>query len=211
MSDLTDLLKTRRSIRRYKQKPVPSDLIRNILETTSYAPSAHNAQPWRFIVIAETEQKNAIANAMAQVWMSELERDHIPKNMRWATVNRSVERFTSAPVLILACMSMEDMDSYSDAERRKDERDLAVQSLGAAVQTLLLAAHSNGLGSCWFCAPIFCKTKVQQALGIPAEVEPQALITLGFADEAPKLPKRKPFAEFVYQQRWGVTFTTQTT
>ncbi len=140
---------------------------------------------------------------MAQVWLAELEEDHIPKNMRWATVNRSVERFTSASVLVLACLSLEDMDKYPDEERQSCERDLAVQSLGAAIQNLLLAAHAYSLGACWYCAPIFCKEVVRQALGLPDEVEPQALITLGYPDEAPKMPLRRPIQEYVYSGKWG--------
>jgi nitroreductase len=67
MSQLIDILKRRRSIRTYKPQPVPVEIIRELLETVSYAPSAHNAQPWRFIVLTESEQKNAFANAIAQV------------------------------------------------------------------------------------------------------------------------------------------------
>jgi coenzyme F420-0:L-glutamate ligase / coenzyme F420-1:gamma-L-glutamate ligase len=98
---------------------------------------------------------------------------------------------------------MEDMDTYPDAERKNSERDLALQSLAAAIQTLLLAAHANGLGACWYCAPLFCKTAVRQALVIPAEVEPQAAITIGYPDEIPKTPKRYPLETCVYREKWG--------
>jgi len=144
---------------------------------------------------------------MGQVWMAELERDHIPKNVQWQTVNASVERFANAPVLILACLTMEDMEKYPDSERQGTERDLAVQSLAAAVQTLLLAAHSEGLGACWFCAPIFCKPAVREALGIPVEVEPQALITLGYPAEQPKLPERYPLDAIAFLGKWGNPIT----
>jgi coenzyme F420-0:L-glutamate ligase/coenzyme F420-1:gamma-L-glutamate ligase len=203
MSNLTDALKQRRSIRKYQNRAVPPEKIVQVLEATSYAPSAHNAQPWRFIVLTQGAQKNNLADAMAHVWLAELERDHVPKNIRWATVNRSVERFTAAPVLILACLTLENMDTYPDAERQIIERDLAVQSLAAAIQTLLLAAHANGLGGCWFCAPLFCKSAVRQALEIPDAVEPQALITLGYPDESPKMPLRRPLQKYTYNKKWG--------
>jgi F420 biosynthesis protein FbiB-like protein len=203
MSSLIDVIKSRRSVRRYTLQPVPSEIIGSLLEAAAFAPSAHNAQPWRFVVITGEEQKNAVANAMAQVWLKELELDHIPRNMRWATVSRSVERFTSAPVLILACLTMEEMDTYPDAERQQSERDLAVQSLAAAVQNLLLAAHASGLGACWYCAPIFCKSAVREAMEIPADVEPQALITVGYADEKPKAPPRKNAESYVHMEKWG--------
>jgi coenzyme F420-0:L-glutamate ligase / coenzyme F420-1:gamma-L-glutamate ligase len=203
MSNLTDALKQRRSIRKYQNRSVPIEIIMQVLDVVAYAPSAHNAQPWRFIVLTQSEQKNALADAMAQVWLSELERDHIPKNVRRATVNRSVERFTAAPVLVLACLTLEDMDMYQDAERQNIERDLAVQSLAAAIQTLLLAAYANGLGACWFCAPLFCKSAVRQVLEIPDAVEPQALITLGYPDETPKIPLRRPLQDYAYNEKWG--------
>ncbi|MCW4017502.1 MAG: nitroreductase family protein [Candidatus Bathyarchaeota archaeon] len=204
MSQIIDALKQRRSIRKYQPRSVPKETLRQILETASYAPSAHNAQPWRFIVLTEAEDKTVLADAMAQVWLVELEKDGSPKKMRWATVNRSIDRFTSAPVLLLACMSMENMDVYSDEKRQRAEHDLAVQSLAAATQNLLLAAHANGLGACWYCAPIFCQDAVRQALGIPDNVEPQALLTLGYPAETPKTPKRLAFENFVFYGKMGL-------
>ncbi len=203
MSEVTDALKQRRSIRKYHDRSVPRETLLQILETAAYAPSAHNAQPWQFVVLTEPEQKNTLADAMAQVWLKELEDEHIPKNTRGAAVSRSVERFTTAPVLIVACLTLQGMDKYPDIERRQTERDLAVQSLGAAIQTLLLAAQANGLGACWYCAPIFCKPAVQDALWIPDNVEPQAIITLGYADETPKAPQRNPIADYVHMEKWG--------
>jgi coenzyme F420-0:L-glutamate ligase / coenzyme F420-1:gamma-L-glutamate ligase len=203
MSQLSEAIKQRRSIRKFKKDPIPQETLRRLIETAAYAPSAHNAQPWRFIVLTEPEDKEDLANAMGQVWLKELEEEKIPKNVRWATVDRSVDRFTSAPALIFACLSMEDMDKYPDVERQQIERDLAVQSLGAAVQSLLLAARGEGLGGCWYCAPAFCKPAVREALDIPAGVEPHALITLGYPDEKPKTPPRKPVVDYAYAGWWG--------
>jgi coenzyme F420-0:L-glutamate ligase/coenzyme F420-1:gamma-L-glutamate ligase len=202
MSDFLDVIRQRRSIRKYTRQPVPIEVVSELLETASYAPSAHNAQPWRFIVLTDPPQKNALAAVMAQVWLRELERDHVPKNTRSATVNVSIERFTAAPMLVLACLALEDMDAYPDAERQKNERDLAVQSLAAAIQTLLLAAYAKGLATCWYCAPLFCKAAVQKVLKIPADVEPQALITIGYAAESRKA-LRRPVKEMAYRDFWG--------
>ncbi len=179
------------------------ETIIQILETAAYAPNAHNAQPWQFIVLTDDEQKVALANVMAQVWLKDLEEDRIPKNVRSANVIRSVERFTVAPVLLMACLTLKDMDSYPDAERRQTERDLAVQSLAAAIQTLLLAAHASRLGACWYCAPIFCKSAVRELLGIPENVEPQALITLGYPGEEPQTPLRNAVSDYLHKGKWG--------
>lgn len=186
MSNLIDKIKSRRNIRKYTNQPVATELIHTIIETATFAPSAHNAQPWRFIVVTKPEQKSALSKTMAQVWLKQLELDQIPEKIRLATANRSVKRFTEAPALILACSTMENMGKYSDIERQQNERDLAIHSVGAAIHTLLLAAHAQGLGACWYCTPVFCKSQVRQLLEIPENVDPQALITLGYPAESPK-------------------------
>jgi nitroreductase len=106
-------------------------------------------------------------------------------------------------MLIIACVTMEDMDRYADESRQRVERDLAVQSLGAAVQNLLLAAHACGLGACWYSASAFCKETVRKVLMIPEEVEPQALITLGYPAEKPRAPRRKQLQSYSYRDCWG--------
>ncbi len=203
MSEITEALKQRRSIRHYTNEPVPTEVIRHLLEIASYAPNAHNSQPWRFIVITDPERKEALADSMAQVWLKELDAEHVPKNTAWKTVNASVERFTAAPVLILACFTMEDMDEYPDVDRQEIERDLAVQSLSAAVQNLLLAAYEVGLGACWYCAPDFCQPAVIEAMKMPVDVEPIALISLGYPAEKPQVRERREVEEFAFLNQWG--------
>jgi len=203
MSELTNVMKQRRSIRKYKPHPIPAESLRRLVEIASYAPSAHNAQPWRFVVIISQNQKDALADEMAQIWLKVLEGEHVTKSMRWKTVQASVKRFTTAPALVVCCLTMENMDNYPDTERQKNERDLAVQSLAAAIQNLLLAAHCEGLGACWFCAPVFCKEAVRKVLKIPRSVEPQALITIGYSAEKPKPPKRLPLDVFAFLDSYG--------
>jgi F420 biosynthesis protein FbiB-like protein len=140
---------------------------------------------------------------MAEQWLQDLERDQVHRETREVLARESVEQFANAPVLVVACLTLEDMDQYPDKERRRCERDLAVQSLAAAVQNMLLAAHARGLASCWYCAPLFCPTAVRQTLKLPDEVEPQALIAFGYPAEQPPSPPRKPVESVVYFDRWG--------
>ena len=203
MSNIKIALKERRSIRKYSQQPIPTKVLLEILEAASWAPSAHNAQPWRFIVVAQPEKKRSLAGAMAKPWLRDLEKDGEPMETRTAIAEDSVEHFSNAPALVVACSTMENMRRYPDKKRQKTERDLAVQSLGAATQTLLLAAHDKQLGACWYCAPAFCKDAVKQELKIPREVEPQALIAIGYPAEKPNPPKRKSLDTFVFSQCWG--------
>jgi nitroreductase len=74
---------------------------------------------------------------------------------------------------------------------------MAVQSVAMAVQNLLLAAHAEGLGACWMCAPLFCPDTVREAMGLPEDWEAQAVITLGYPASAGKSPVRRPLSEVV--------------
>jgi coenzyme F420-0:L-glutamate ligase/coenzyme F420-1:gamma-L-glutamate ligase len=203
MSRVTDTIETRRSIRKYSSRRVPTEALSEILEAARWAPSAHNAQPWRFIVLIDDSLKRDLAEAMANAWMADMIRDGTPMEVRKKLRETSVERFARAPVLVVACLTMKDMIRYTDESRQKCEHDLAVQSLGAAIQNMLLAAHSKNLGACWFCAPIFCKDTVRKVLKIPEDVEPQALITIGYSAEKPSAPSRKPLQSYSYLDCWG--------
>ncbi len=164
----------------------------------------HNAQPWRFIIIIDKNAKRNLVEAMSKAWIEDLKIDDPNNEVNHIESARlSSERFTSAPLLILACLTIKEMISFPDEKRQQCERDLAVQSLAAAVQNMLLALEAEGLGACWYCAPIFCKAAVQKTLKIPDEVEPQGLLTVGYPDENPKMPNRKPLKDIAYLDSWG--------
>lgn len=198
-----NLIKTRRSIKTYLPKEVPKRAIYKILDAGRWAPSAHNAQPWRFIVVTDSRVRRKLAKAMAGEWDEDMVTDGVPPSIRRRVVEGSIERFTDAPVLIIASTTMEDMDKYPDEDRQKTEYTMATQSLAAAVQNMLLAAHSVGLGSCWFCAPLYCQDVVRRVLKVPDNVEPQALITLGYPSETVDSPPRKPLGEVAFRNHWG--------
>jgi F420 biosynthesis protein FbiB-like protein len=180
---LLDLVRSRRSIRRYDGRPVPRELIEQLLEAAIWAPSAHNRQPWRFAVVTDAEVKARLAAAMGERLRADLARDGVPPDAIEHDAARSYARITSAPVVILVCLSMADMDVYPDTRRKKAEYTMAVQGTAMAVQNLLLAAHVAGLGACWMGAPLFCPDTVGETLDLPADWEPQALITLGWPAE----------------------------
>jgi len=201
-SVIMECLKRRRSVRKFKSKPLPLSLVLEVLEAARWAPSAHNAQPWRFIVIRDKEVKERLARAMAKKWVEDMLRDGVPEEIAEKRASESIERFMSAPVLIVACLTMEDMDKYPDEVRQRAEYLMAVQSVASAIQNLLLAAHAAGLGACWYCAPLFCPEVVREILKIPPQVDPQALITLGFPDEEPEPPPRLPLNLIVHYESW---------
>ncbi|MDR7436007.1 MAG: nitroreductase family protein [Armatimonadota bacterium] len=194
---LLDLLSRRRTVRLYTSDPVPEGHVRRLLEAAVLAPSAHNAQPWRFVVIETPEVKRRLAEAMAKRWERDLRRDGVDERTIAVELRFSLRRFTEAPILLLACLDMRDMDVYPDRARRKAEWIMGVQSVAAAIQNSLLAAAALGLGACWCCAPLFCPGTVRRVLKIPRRWEPQALITVGYPAHQPPVPPRYPLEEVV--------------
>ena len=181
----------RHSVRRYKQEPVPRELIETLLNVAIHAPSAHNRQPWRFRVVREGE-KSELATAMGARLRRDRLADGDPTTAIEADAARSYARITSAPTLIVTSLSMEDMDHYRDGKRYQAEYLMAVQSVAMAGQNLLLSAHALGLGACWVCAPLFCPDTVRAVLALPPNWQPQGMITLGYPEGAGKIRSRHP-------------------
>jgi len=200
--DIIGLLKDRRSIREYIPKEVPESVLNSILEVAMWAPSAHNAQPWRFIVIRDLALKLKLAEAMARRWKRDLAKNGVSERDRENLTRASVERFSSAPIVMVSCLTMVEMHHYPDKKRQRIESIMAVQSVAAAIENMLLAAHAMGLGTCWLCAPLFCPETVRKLLTLPSDFEPQALITLGYPAERPLPPPRKSLKEIVHLNGW---------
>lgn len=195
MDNLQTFLRTRRSIRRFKTDPVPDSVLTDILHTATFAPSAHNRQPWRFAVVTDLSVKESLANAMAEEFQRDLEKDKLPPDEITKRVIKSRERITGAPVLIILCVDMSEMDDYPDTRRKKAEYIIATQSAANAGMQLLLAAHAEGLGGVWVCSPMFAQEIVQEALNIPKIWEPQAMFLIGYPVEVPAFRGRKPLTE----------------
>jgi len=177
------LIRGRRSIRRYQERDVPVELVWRVLEAAHWAPSAHNRQPWRFAVIPRGPRRERLARAMAERWITDLVQDGVPPQEAHARAERSFRRLTQAPVLILVALTMKDMDRYPDARRQAAEHTMAVQSVAMAGQNLLLAAHHYGLAACWLCAPLFAGDLILSLLQLPSDWEPQGFVTLGYPAE----------------------------
>lgn len=192
MPEFNAVLEGRRSIREFRVEPVPIKLVEKAIQASTFAPSAHNAQPWRFIILQESSVKRRLAEAMGIAFQRDLEQDGALQVNIEKKVGDSVERFSKAPILVLVCLTMESMDSYPDSERQLVEQVMGIQSVAAVIQNLLLAIHANGLGACWYCAPLFCPDVVRKTLKLSSELQPQALVTIGYPAETPKMPNRLP-------------------
>lgn len=194
----TDLLRRRRSVRRFRAAPVDPQAVRRVLDSARLAPSAHNRQPWRFVVV-EGEARARLAEAMARRLRSDRLADGTPADAVEADVARSRDRIQGAPCAILVCLTMDAMDRYPDDRRNQAERVMAIQSVAMAGENLLLAATAEGWGACWMCGPLFAGEEARRSLDLPDDWEPQGLVVLGEPAEAPEPRGRKNLEDVV---RW---------
>jgi coenzyme F420-0:L-glutamate ligase / coenzyme F420-1:gamma-L-glutamate ligase len=199
MNNFVEVLRTRRSIRRYQNRPVREETVAQLLTAAMWAPSAHNRQPWRFVVIEVRETREQLAAAMGAQLRHDLAADGLPPTAIEKDAARSYDRITGAPLLILLCLALADMDVYPDERRCCNEATMAVQSVAMAGQNLMLAAHSFGLGACWLCAPLFCPEIVKQVLDLPDEWQPQGLITIGYPAEEKEKPRQSFHTRVLYR------------
>lgn len=177
---LYDLLHERRSVRRFTRDPVPEEIVRRVLEAGTRSPSAHNRQPWRFAVLQEVEARQRLAAAMGVHLREDRLSDGDDPDLVEEDIARSHRRISQAPVAILVCLTMEDMDRYPDPKRSRAEWVMAVQGVAMAGVLIQIAAHAEGLGACWLCAPLFAPVVAREALSLPEAWEPQGLILMGY-------------------------------
>lgn len=191
----------RRSVRRFTNRPVARAQIQTILNAARWAPSPHGRQPWRFAVLTQQPTKEHLAAAMGAEWEATLAQDGEAPEVVARRMAASRTRIRTAPVIIVPCLYLADLDQYPDPERQAAETTMAIQSLGAAIQNMLLVAYHNGLDMGWMCAPLFCQSVVQHALDLPTDWLPHALLPLGYAAADPQRRPRRPLDELV---RWDL-------
>lgn len=190
-----ETLRSRRSVRRFLPDSVPPEIIAALLEAACAAPSAHNAQPWRFAVLASAQARQGFAEALGVEFRRDLLADGLDAAEVNTQVQRSQQRIGGAPLAILLCLEAAAVDTYPDARRQEAARLMAVQSAALAGGNLLLAAHAVGLGAVWMCAPLFAAHAAAAALDLPAGWQPQALILLGYPAAPGRPTSRRPIAE----------------
>lgn len=197
--DFMEIIRGRRSVRAFTPEPPTRAQLEQILEAARWAPSPHGRQPWRFVVVTRAETKARLADAMGDEWRAQLALDGQDAATIALRHTKSRQRITGAPAIIVPCLYLEDLDVYPDAGRQQAETTMAIQSLGCAVQNMLLAAYAQGLDTGWMCAPLFSPAAVRAALGLAAELHPQALIPVGYAAKDPVRRPRRPLDELVVQ------------
>lgn len=213
--DTYEALLHRRSVRKYLKDPVSMDILKKIMTAAQWAPSGSNSQPWRFYVAVgkkRDELMNALIAATGPDAPSVEEYDNLVKQVEKTRENLSNDnteetgirrmsedgakfirfgslRFYQAPVMILVAAP-------------KQFGGSAHQSIGAAVQNILLAAHSEGLATCWLGMPLIYRDIIMEILNIPADEALVTSISLGYPDKTSAINKlvmpRMPFEKTVH-------------
>jgi nitroreductase len=161
--DMLDVIKNRRSVRSFKKTPIEQQKLDAVLKAAEWAPSAGNAQARDLILVSDPGTKEKLASAaLGQGFVSE------------------------APIVLVVCANR----GRSAKRYGQRGRDLySVQDATAAVENMLLAVHSMGLGACWVGA--FDEDAVKDLLSIPEDVSPIAIVPIGYPAEEPHAPSRK--------------------
>ncbi len=194
---LAGVIRSRRSVRHYREGEVPRTAIERLIDAARWAPSAHNSQPWRFVVLDNAQRRRRLADAMAERFERDLCADGMEPAEARGRATRAQARLVEAPAAILVCLTLENAQHYPDQSRADAEREMAVQGTALAVENLLLSAQAEGFGACWMCSPLFCPELVKQELELPSAWEPQALVLLGAPEKAPPAPDRRPLGDVV--------------
>lgn len=209
MDDILALMKTRRSIRRYKQKDVPDELLEIIMEAGRWAPSGDNGQPWRFIVVRDPETKKALGKIAtegsgrrftAEYFTGRMQerfeglKDPEKKAKAFKKLSTGVVSsfLADAPVVIVVCAKLDVWDVPYDA--------------AMATQNMQLMAHALGLGTCVVVAPVSDMRddiKTMKLLNVPHGYKIMAPLAIGYPDESPNPRPRLALEDIVYYEEFG--------
>lgn len=190
-------IENRRSIRKFKEDGIPKKLLEQVLSAGIKAPSSKNKQPWRFVVLggkAKKEMLHAFEAGLVReqegiAALLETNRNALPD--AWNTLNI----LKQAPIVILV-LNAESGNPFVPISKEGRVAEIAnTQSIGAAIQNMLLAAQELGLGSLWVCNTFFAYTELSQWLG--SGVQLAAALALGYAAEAPMPRPRKKMEDVV--------------
>ncbi len=172
--DIFQVIRDRRSIRKYKDTPVEQEKIEQVLEAARLAPSWKNMQCWRFLVLTDSEKRNSLGAALPDE-------------------NPGKKAILMAPAVIVACGN----PAESDVE---NGIDYYVADVAIAFEHLCLAAHALGLGTCWI--GWYDEKAVRNALKIPEEFRIVGITPLGYPDQEPKPRPRKELGEIAFYNEW---------
>jgi len=185
--DTLEAIATRRSNRRFKADPIPPDVLEKILNAAIMAPSGKNKQPWRFVVVREDKRGEMVAQMRAGIAKFKARGDNIGSAEGTAAV------MEQAPVTVFI-FNTEGKHPWLDRSIQESVWDLVnIQSIGAAIQNICLAARALGLGSLWIADVLYAYEELEAWLG--QDTEMIAAVSLGYPADNPVIFSRKPLAD----------------
>lgn len=208
--DLFQIIADRKSIRKYTSEDIPDQVLEKMLTAANQAPSACNNQMWRFIAIKNKEvlgKFEQAINAELEKMKTWPEAQHIQSRLE--SKKRAINFFTKAPVTVAVFMTAYKYydPEYIEVLKRHgyDEEQIKyrlghadIQSIGAAIQNLLLAAEAEGYGACWMCEPLIAAEQIRQIVGLDEGHRLMALVPIGKPEFSPS-PRTKKELKEVYQ------------
>jgi len=190
-------IKERRSIRRFQDRDIEQAKIEQILKAASWAPSANNDQPWKFVVVKNKETKEKVLEAFLNRMKDYFEGHGIPLDK----IRPFWSGIFSAPVHIFAFCDTSVVEIEEDFE--KTQMLWSTQSVSAACQNILLAAHALGLGAVWAGASLAVEDEIKTTLSVPPQVRLMTVIAIGYPAYEPLPPVRRPISEIMFFETWG--------
>jgi nitroreductase len=180
MAELMQIIKGRRSIRKYQEKDVPEELLNQVLEAVQWSPSWANTQCWEVVVVKDGATKEKLQETLAKG-------------------NPATKALVDAPVVLAMCGKLQSSGYYKNEVTTKFG-DWFMFDLGIATQSLCLMAHALGLGS--VVVGLFDHDKAKEVLGVPAGCEVVALLPLGYPAKESSPPKRREVSEFAHREKF---------
>ena len=182
-----EVIKERRCIRKFEARPVSTEELDQIIEAARLAPSGTNRQPWRFVILKSNEDKEKIAGAVLQPFVLEAPVIFVCCLDRGSYTRKLVEKRLNE--LVQSDVVSEEAAAFIYNRKMPEvAEDVVIPAsayidLGIAVEHMVLTAAALGLGSCW--VRLFNSRELHQLLGLPSDLEPVALLPVGYPAESP--------------------------
>lgn len=198
-SNVFEAIYTSRALRRFKPDPVPEDVVFQLLDAAIRAPTGHNAQDWRFVVVTDPDAKRQMQAWSERAWtmafpayQSQEAIDALPRTQRLSiqSVKDLAHSLADVPLIVAVC-------------GLKGKHSSPGGSHFPAVQNMLLAARALGLGGSIFNLPLVGGREVYDLLGVPGSNEIYCLVPIGYPSDKPGPVSRKPVKKVAYKERFG--------
>ena len=195
LPEFFEVVRRQRACRTFRPDGVADDLVEQVLEAATFAPSAENRQPWEFVVVRDARVRARIGELTRQAWRgggrAYAESRLSPELL--ADVDRGAEgEVSAAPVLVVVCV-----------DARRTHETTIPASIFPAVQNLLLAATAIGLGSALTTITTSFRSELAALLGLPPHVVPVAVVPVGRPAKPLGRPRREPFADHTHREQYG--------